>query len=287
VSHFSDYRDDVKNTRFADQDIEKLLTGLTPEDRNLAELTAFVEALRSYRTVAPSTTALEQVAAEAAAMVRSAQSAGLSLVPGASGESSDRRKLWLTRRIAVALAAAILMIGTSSVAIAADGANPGDALYGLDRALERIGIGAGNADERILEADALAAAGDTDAAFGLLGVSLEELEARGNAVAVAKVERHLELATTKSDPNAVAAQTKVLALKTFIEAYKGKGDFFDGKDFGQCVAEIARGGDPCVEPTQTPAGAVPDDDTGGGPPENAGPKEGKGNAPENAGPKDR
>lgn len=281
MSHFSDYRGDVKNTRFADQDIEELLTGLTPEDRNLAELTAFVEALRSYRTVAPSTTALEQVAAEAAAIVRSAHSAELSLVPGASGESFDRRKLWLTRRVAVALAAAILMIGTSSVAIAADSATPGDALYGLDRALERIGIGAGKAEERISEADALAAAGHTEAAFALLGESLEELEARDDEDAVDKVERHLELAATKSDPNAVAAQLKVAALKAFIELNKGEGVGLDGKEFGQGVAEIARGA-----PLPFTEDAGPRNDTGGGPPDNAGPKDGKGNAPDHAGPKD-
>jgi hypothetical protein len=42
----------------------------------------------------------------------------------------------------------------SGVAVAANRAAPGDALYGIDRALEKIGIGAGGAQERLAGAKA-------------------------------------------------------------------------------------------------------------------------------------
>jgi hypothetical protein len=53
-----------------------------------------------------------------------------------------------------------LVLGSGAgVAIAADGAAPGDALYGLDRALERVAIGDGGAAERLQEAADLVRAG--------------------------------------------------------------------------------------------------------------------------------
>lgn len=51
-------------------------------------------------------------------------------------------------------ATAAVVLSLSGVAWAADGASPGDWYYGLDRALEVIGIGAGGAEERLLEAAA-------------------------------------------------------------------------------------------------------------------------------------
>ena len=51
---------------------------------------------------------------------------------------------------AVVTAATVFLGGTSGLAIAADGAKPGDPLYGIDRAFEAIGIGAGEAEERFV-----------------------------------------------------------------------------------------------------------------------------------------
>ena len=46
-----------------------------------------------------------------------------------------------------------VVLAFSGVAMAADGASPGDLLYGVDRALESVGIGAGGIDERLAEFD--------------------------------------------------------------------------------------------------------------------------------------
>ncbi len=60
------------------------------------------------------------------------------------------------RRAAATLTSAMLVVASlAGVAVAADHAGPGDMLYGLDRALEAIGIGSGGASERLAEAKGL------------------------------------------------------------------------------------------------------------------------------------
>jgi hypothetical protein len=70
---------------------------------------------------------------------------------------------WQTRliqRVAPTVAALVALVMMSgAMTYAANGANPGDLLYGLDRALEAIGIGNGGAEERRAEAFALFASG--------------------------------------------------------------------------------------------------------------------------------
>jgi hypothetical protein len=53
----------------------------------------------------------------------------------------------------------MLVVSSTGLAFAANGAKPGDMLYGLDRAAEVLGIGDGGANERIAEAHALVASG--------------------------------------------------------------------------------------------------------------------------------
>jgi len=66
----------------------------------------------------------------------------------------------LVSRVAMAAAALVVLVMLpGGMAYAANGAKPGDLLYGLDRALEGIGIGDGGADERLAESLALVASG--------------------------------------------------------------------------------------------------------------------------------
>ncbi len=67
-------------------------------------------------------------------------------------------------RLAIGAAAMFAVVAmTSGLAFAANGAKPGDMLYGLDRAFESVGIGNGGADERLGEAQGLVAGGDAPA----------------------------------------------------------------------------------------------------------------------------
>jgi len=67
-----------------------------------------------------------------------------------------------TRAAAVTAAVLVTFGGLSGVAVAANGAAPGDALYGIDRALEAVGIGDGASTERLVEVEALVERGHPD-----------------------------------------------------------------------------------------------------------------------------
>jgi hypothetical protein len=77
----------------------------------------------------------DEVARRHEAMLRaSATSGGDVRVLAGRGRSSRRAG----RRLAIAALAAAMVVGSGAVAFAADGAVPGDALYGVDRALEHV-----------------------------------------------------------------------------------------------------------------------------------------------------
>lgn len=152
--------------------------------------------------------------------------------------------------------------------------------------MERVGIGDGSAEERIAEADALMAVGDYDTAISHLSNSMNEAFENADIPAIEKIQRHLDLARSRSNPNASAAQQMVAEKKAFIEANKGKGMGADGNDFGQGVSDIAKS-KPQSNPVSGAAGDTEPEEEAAGPPDHAGPKEGKGNAPDHAGPKDK
>ena len=67
----------------------------------------------------------------------------------------------LSTKLAAMVAAAVVAAGSvTGVGFAADGAAPGDALYGLDCAMERVGLGDGGVQERVQEAAKLAQRGE-------------------------------------------------------------------------------------------------------------------------------
>jgi len=262
---FSDYTSDMSRRALSDHDVERLYSGKVPRQSEIDGLARFVDSLRSLRSTTPRAD-LQELPAQLADVARHTQPIS-EVVP----RRPFGAQLLPARRFATAAIAVLIpLVGISGIAIAANGSAPGEPLHGVDLFLEKFGIGNGGETERIAEADTLFDSGDPDAAFVLLGEYLEQLDAEGDTEALEKVERHIELATTKSNPNAAAAQEKVARLKAFIEINKGDGVGLDGKEFGQGVSEIARSK---PEPEES------------GPPDEAGPKEGKGNAPDHAGPK--
>jgi len=132
---------------------ERLLSG-APTDGGLDDLAPLIGALRTAASPEVDSAFVDRVAIEAAAIAHRSQDRPAITAPTATV------RLRLRHRVATVAAAITLMLGSGAgVAIAADGAAPGDALYGLDRALERIGLGGGGAAERLQEAADLATAG--------------------------------------------------------------------------------------------------------------------------------
>jgi hypothetical protein len=122
----------------------------------------------------------------------------------------------------------------TGVALAADSAIPGDALYGLDRALEAVGIGAGSTEERLDEAEMLATVGKTDEAVDHAVLALAEGADASDAMARQALEAIAGLTLGSEDRSAL------IALLAYISENAGDELGADGREFGQAVAALAR-----------------------------------------------
>lgn len=238
-----------------DEDIERLLSG-EESHPELASLASFVADLRERAVFEPRPGEVERTAIRAAAVVRSQLLSTRSTSLSRPGTRTPWRRL--SERTTVALASLLALTAMSGVGLAADAAAPGDFLYGIDLALEELGIGDGSIDERLDEAAVLMEADDLAGAVEHLAtwISLAEPDVSVSALAAA-IEALEELSSDLdggATPASAEAQEKVSELLAFIDANAGKGTGLDGKDFGQGVAEIAKG-----EPTDG-------DDTGSAPP---------------------
>jgi hypothetical protein len=171
VSDFDDYPDDMMRfATFSDGDVERVLDG-TADAPELADLASFLEGLRREAAVQVDEDAVLRYVSGAAAVTAAEPGrvgAGASVavaVSNSEGKSGMATSVRLRRALAATVSAVVLFGSVSGVALAADGADPGDGLYGIDRALERVGIGNGGVEERLEEARTLAGRGDV--ALGL------------------------------------------------------------------------------------------------------------------------
>lgn len=248
----SDYRFEMLSATVSEQEIERLLTGSPAGNGPLSDLAPFVEEMRSYEAAyLPSDQLVERVAAEAATLALAGSATG---VTGTRPSPLSRRR-WpaLSPRVAMATLSVVMLVGMTGVAAAADSATPGDPLYGLDRAMEQIGIGAGGAAERLDEADQLLTEGKTLQALEHAAEAVD-----GDAAANTALDIAIDGLETLTDQNAASVREKVGDLLDFMSENIGKDKGVDGRDFGQGIAEIARGIAPASEsgdpvPTDRPA----------------------------------
>ena len=240
MSGFDDYGDEMANNRFSDRDIEDLLSGRATANVELSALAPLLQMLRerSIDGVPESeVAAFSQVAAEAA---RSAISVVSKPVAPA------RRVRFLRPRLATALTLVFLLSGMTGLAFAADGAAPGDALYGLDRALERIGIGNGAAAERIAEAQALFQEGLVSEAMahaaGAIDESSDAILSPEDASHAAEALLGAADAVTSTDQGeADAVRASVAEMLRWMAANASSEDPLIGSEFGEMVAGFAKG----------------------------------------------
>ncbi len=142
----------------SETDAEALLTDAYDAEGELTEIADVLAAIRAAAEVDAGTDFSHLIAA-AALESRATPLARFNAEQAAT-------KAWeltarLARPVAVgAVAVLMLVVSSAGLAYAANGAKPGDFLYGLDRAAEVLGIGDGGAAERLEEAEALVAAGE-------------------------------------------------------------------------------------------------------------------------------
>ena len=131
-----------------DRDIERLLAGRPPDNQDLAPLASFVSALAAFRDTDPPEDFVEDISNRAAQIARDQHSRS------AIEKSEPRARrfgLGLKRRAVTGLTGLMIISGLTGVAWASDEAVPGDWNYGIDRAVEAVGIGSGGDDERLQE----------------------------------------------------------------------------------------------------------------------------------------
>jgi uncharacterized membrane protein YgcG len=234
----------------------------------------FIDLIRAESAGEPSATMVATVARKAAMIARSAPPAG------ATSDAHSPRRLagWkLRRQFAVAATAVLLFSATSGVAVAANRAAPGDALYGIDRALEKIGIGAGGAQERLVEAKALLSDGAVQEALRHAADVYEDAEELSEVHdEVGDARAALENAGRSLDDNGatsnVVARENVSTLIEYLRENLGQQEGADERDFGQGVADLARdiAGGEGDAPTPEPSDANGRRDEHGGGPQGGG-----------------
>ena len=255
----SDYLGEMPPTKVLDREIELLLAGTPIEGGRLSGLAPVLEMIRTQWTTAPAESEIAHFARIAGAEVKLTQSATAAVTTLRRPRSTPRHGL--APRMATVGVAVLLMSGTAGAALAADGAVPGDALYGLDRAFERVGIGSGSTGERLDEAVVIATRGRSDEAVEHAIEALSENSADSSAVALNALNTASENLVHIEDTAQAAstANIRVSALLTYIAENVGTGTGTDGREFGQGVAQLARdiggGDDPngAQDPTVAPA----------------------------------
>jgi hypothetical protein len=240
----------------SDSQVEALLAGSIGSDTDLESIAGVLDAARDLAQPDPEAdfSALFAVAARESRMTPIERFANEHLIPSAE------RRPQLIQRVAIASAALLVFVTLSSgLAYAADGAKPGDLLYGLDRALEVVAIGGGGATERLTEVEALIATGAV--ANGLRHAAAvldghpdsDEARAALNAAA-ARFE------DAADSPSSQAAQ--VSALITYLQNAVASPEGVDGQTVAGMVGNLARPhADPAGPPTEPGSQADP-----GGPP---------------------
>ena len=245
MSDQDDCDNDMSSTPLIDGDIERLLSGVGVLDPELQQLTGFVDSMRARRSATRQGDEVTRLVAKAAAMARESRP-----MPTVRLVTPRRRRSFRLAPLGVALIG-ILVLGMSSVAIAADGSAPGDALYGVDRILENLGIGDGGINERITESGDLMVHGAPLDALVHLDESLADADEEVTERVSERVQIHLDLAQNMINPNSVDAQSRVASILGFLEANKGKGTGLDGNEFGQGVSDNATNDTEEPEDTET------------------------------------
>jgi hypothetical protein len=283
----------VARRSLTEQDVELLLGGAVPPGDDLAR---FAAVLGSLHDTGPSTPPAEMAVAFS---TRAAEIARVSrIAPSPVQKPSPRRSGWiLQRRFAGALGAAVLLTGMTGVAVAADRAAPGQALYGLDRAMEAVGIGDGGPPERIIEAQLLFQRGEVPEAIAQAAQAVEDNAEAGEggeqslspeaARAAAALRSAAERVSVDDDATRVPGVDDSVAGVLGEIAAMLENEDLDPSQFGARISELARNlgrgaegqgdpgrpggptgpadeGDRSGPPTGTPSG--PPEDTPGGPP---------------------
>jgi hypothetical protein len=143
--------------------------------------------------------------------------------PKRAPRSSLRRRL-----VAIGVGMAVSAFGVVGAAVANEAA-PGDPLYGVDKALESVGILNGGTSERLQESQVLASRGDVE---GAVALTVKALDQNGQHEAAVALERAVAAVESQSSGEDVRLQVSSM-LAWMSQQERGAG-------FGAKVSEHAK-----------------------------------------------
>lgn len=161
MSDFDVNDTDMAPRSLTPQDVELVLGREVPEQDNLARFASVLNSLHHTRATIPTDEAVAAFSTRAAEIVRANRIHSF----GTQAPTKPPTQAILRKRLVGAVGATVLLTGMTGVAVAADAAAPGDPLYGLDRAMESVGVGDGGSPERLAEAQSLVEGGQLTAAI--------------------------------------------------------------------------------------------------------------------------
>ncbi|NYI40914.1 hypothetical protein [Demequina lutea] len=209
------------NPPFAERDADAAVSGRVPVDPELVAVQRALSHMKEALIMEPNTEVISAHAAQFAAAVP----------PPTSAPHVRRGSPWRRRAVAAVAVAAVSVFGVAGAA-AANQAAPGDALYGVDKALESVGILNGGTSERLQESKVLASRGDV---AGAVALSTKALNADGQHAAAVALERAVIAAKSQSSGNDVRAQ--VSSMLAWMSQQTRGADF--GAQVSQHAKEIA------------------------------------------------
>lgn len=266
MTDFDGYEDEMSRYPTEEQ-AERLLQGAQDVDLRGMELARLLRSLASIGEVpVGEEVASRHIAAAAAEAARST-------VPAlAAGTASNRRTLTRSRTVSMKLMssrpakvltiAVVMAVGMTGAAFAANGAAPGDFLYGLDQAMEKVSVLDGGAAERAAEALAQASSNLP----GALESAADAAEEAGSEEAADALTAAAAAVLAEGGEASQETRTNVAALLVELAAQIG-GDGVVGGD----IAALARG----ISGATVPAGDsnIPEETPVGGPPSDVPPVE--------------
>jgi hypothetical protein len=228
MRRIGDYESEMNPLAISDSDIERILRGQAPQGPGLSRLVSVIDELRAHGDARLRPEVIARHVSVTAAAAREA------LPSKTAPPLATRAPRWrLLPRLGTALATLALFLGMTGVSVAADATAPGDLLHGIDLALERIGVGAGGAAERIAEARQLAIGGMPVEALDHVSSGLGSEDSQASTALKDAAER---LRVEEDGIDVVEADADVAAILEWMSTTD-----LEGKEFGQSVAERAQG----------------------------------------------
>lgn len=243
----NDYPAEMPRLEITDEQVEELLVRRASSAPELAKVAAALDQITLERLDVNLEHTVGRYSMRAAAI--------------ASQGKATKKKTWLaslTPRLAGAALTVVLLAGMTGVAVAANYSAPGDFLYGLDRAMESVGLADGGIPERLDEAHVVAGRGQSAAALDHVADALSRDWSEA-ADALHRAAHRVGVGpNTKED---VAEMLEWMATTTD-----------ESRAFGQGVADRARG-----------LGAGADEPSSAGGDSETAPEKGRGRGGANAG----